>query len=408
MSIQSSRQTNQPKAPVIDTTAITEITDGVWVIPDSDHTPMVPNIGIIVGARATLVIDTGFGPDNARAVVEEARRRSDGRPIFVTHTHCHPEHGYGANVIAGEVTILYNDAQWGEVQEKGSILLRMFRKQMPALAPMLDGVEFVRPHMLYTGSLNLDLGGGHIVEFREFGGAHSLGDQGILVRGSASVLFTGDLVEEGTFGVLGDSDSHTVPWIDRVKRFEQLNPDLVVPGHGHTGGPERLADYRAYFELAKSRVDELRAVGELSEAEIVDQVSAEILNVHPDWGNQIWARKAVEDLTWPARALSLRPRPRTPGQAGSALTTFVRRELSPPAATIQRYGYTAFEINQIDPDARRGWAVLVMGSAHLMRVRALRITGRADVCARCKRGLTALRCPQALNPVRGHAITQKG
>ena len=196
-------QTTQPKAPVIDTSAITEITEGVWVIPDSDHTPMVPNIGIIVGARATLVIDTGFGPDNARTVLDHARRLGHGRPIFLTHTHCHPEHGFGANAVAGEVTIVYNDAQWSELQQKGPILLQMFRKNFAALAPMLDGVEFVPPHVRYTGSLDLDLGGGHIVELHEFGGAHSLGDQGILVRGSAAVLFTGDLVEEGTFGVLG-------------------------------------------------------------------------------------------------------------------------------------------------------------------------------------------------------------
>jgi hypothetical protein len=36
----------------------------------------------------------------------------------------------------------------------------------------------------------LDLGGGSIVEFREFGGARSLGDQGTPVWGWASVLFT--------------------------------------------------------------------------------------------------------------------------------------------------------------------------------------------------------------------------
>ena len=297
-----SSQAGQPRAPIIATTEIKEIADGVWVIPDSDRTPMVPNVGIIVGERATLVIDPGFGPDNARAVVDKAHSFKTGQPVFVTHTHCHPEHGYGANAVADDVTILYNEAQWNEVQEKGPILLRMFRKQMPALAPMLDCVEFVRPHLLYAGTLSLDLGGGHTVEFREFGGAHSLGDQGIVARGSVSVLFTGDLVEEGTFGVLGDSDSHVVPWIDRVRRFEQLEPDIVVPGHGQVGGPERLADYRAYLELARRRVNQLRAAGELSEAEISDQVSAEVLDLHPDWKNQIWARKAVEDLTWPARA----------------------------------------------------------------------------------------------------------
>jgi hypothetical protein len=49
--------------------------------------------------------------------------------------------------------------------------------------------------------------------------------------------------------LLGDSDSHTIPWIDRLTRFEQLEPEIVVPGHGHIGGQERIADYRAYLEL---------------------------------------------------------------------------------------------------------------------------------------------------------------
>ena len=182
--------TQHLRTPIVSPKGITEIADGVWVIPDSDHTPLVPNIGIVVGGRATLVIDTGFGADNARAVMQEARRLSAGRPVYLTHTHCHPEHGFGANVVAGEVTIVYNEAQWNELQEKGHVLLHMFRNQIPSLAPMLDGVEFVRPQLLYAGSLKLDLGDGQIVEFREFGGAHSRGDQAILVRKSQVVLFS--------------------------------------------------------------------------------------------------------------------------------------------------------------------------------------------------------------------------
>ena len=287
--------------PVVVTSAITEVASGIWVIPDRDRVRMVPNVGIVVGTRASLVIDTGFGPANARAVLEQARKLSGGRPVFLTHTHCHPEHGYGANVIAGEVMIAYNEAQWSELQEKGGTLLRMFRDQMPALAPLLDGVEFVPPAVSYTGSLNLALGDGLVVEFREFGGAHSRGDQAILVRGSSSVLFTGDLVEEGTFGVLGDHESHVIPWIDRLERLSQLEPEVVVPGHGRVGGPALISTYREYFELARRRVGELRAAGGLKESEIVDRVSGELLDLHPDWENRNWARGAVMDLTWPAR-----------------------------------------------------------------------------------------------------------
>jgi glyoxylase-like metal-dependent hydrolase (beta-lactamase superfamily II) len=79
--------------------------------------------------------------------------------------------------------------------------------------------------------------------------------------------------------VLGESDSHAVPWIDRLRRLEQLDPDLLVPGHGHLGGPERIAGYLAYPELARRRVSELRATGELTEPEITDRVTAEVLDM---------------------------------------------------------------------------------------------------------------------------------
>jgi len=291
----------QLKAPIIEIGGLTAVADRVWVIPDAEHTLLVPNVGIVVGTRATLVIDTGFGSDNARAVLAEARRLADGRPIYLTHTHCHPEHGFGANAISGQVTVAYNETQWYELEEKGPILLRMFSEQIPPLAPMLDGVEFIRPGLLYTGALTLDLGGQLLVELREVGGAHSRGDQAILVRGASSVLFTGDLVEEGYFGILGDNESRVIPWIDRLNRLEALEPEIVVPGHGEISGPELIAGYRGYFEHARSRVNALRADGELGEAEIAEQVTGELLDMYPDWRNRNWAAKAVSDLSWPAR-----------------------------------------------------------------------------------------------------------
>jgi glyoxylase-like metal-dependent hydrolase (beta-lactamase superfamily II) len=292
--------TSQPAPPVITPSATTEIADGVWVIPDAHHTPLVPNVGIVVGRRATLVIDTGLGADNARQVLAQARRLARTGPIYLTHTHCHPEHGFGANTIADEVTVLYNETQWDELQEKGPALLQMFRRQIPAVAPMLEEVAFTRPRVLYNGSLTLDLDS-HLVELRELGGAHSRGDQGILVHGSATVLFTGDLIEEGYFGILGDHESHVMPWIDRLDRLEALSPGVVVPGHGHVGGPDMVATYRAYFERIRDRVDELRG-DDHSEAEIVERVTREVLDLHPGWQNRDWVEKAVLDLSWPARA----------------------------------------------------------------------------------------------------------
>ena len=295
-----STQQTQIRPPVLDPVGLEEIAEGVWVIPDREHTLFVPNVGIAVGSRATLVIDTGLGSENARTVIDQAKRLSSGNPIYLTHTHFHPEHGFGANVIAEEVTVAYNETQWTELQEKGAVTLRMFREMLPTLAPMLADVEFLPPQIRYEGSLKFDLGGGLIVELHEVGGAHSRGDQAIVVRCSSTILFAGDLIEQGYFGMLADNESGVLPWIERLARFERLEPDIVVPGHGFIEGPGLIAEYREYFELARRRVAELRGE-DVPEAEIPERVGAELIELHPDWRNQPWATKTVTDLTWPTR-----------------------------------------------------------------------------------------------------------
>src|SRR3984893_16663019 len=69
-----------------------EVADGVFVVPDR-RVPLVPNIGVIVGSRAALIVDTGMGPRNGAVVHAMARELAGDRPLFLTLTHFHPEHG---------------------------------------------------------------------------------------------------------------------------------------------------------------------------------------------------------------------------------------------------------------------------------------------------------------------------
>ena len=58
-----------------------EIASDVFVIPDR-RVPLVPNIGIVLGVEAALVIDTGMGPVNGRKVLEAANRLAAGVGSF--------------------------------------------------------------------------------------------------------------------------------------------------------------------------------------------------------------------------------------------------------------------------------------------------------------------------------------
>src|SRR5215210_5844590 len=83
-----------------------EVAGGVFVIPDG-RVPLVPNIGVIVGDRAALVIDCGLGPRNGAITHQIARTLAGDRPLYLTLTHFHPEHGFGAQAFR-DTTILYN------------------------------------------------------------------------------------------------------------------------------------------------------------------------------------------------------------------------------------------------------------------------------------------------------------
>jgi glyoxylase-like metal-dependent hydrolase (beta-lactamase superfamily II) len=59
--------------------------------------------------------DRGVGRRNGAYVLEHAKRLAGGRPVFLTITHFHPEHGFGAQVFKGEATIIYNRPQRDEL-----------------------------------------------------------------------------------------------------------------------------------------------------------------------------------------------------------------------------------------------------------------------------------------------------
>ena len=99
-----------PPPPIVDISGTREIASGVYVIPDQ-RVPLVPNIGVVLGDDAALVIDTGMGPKNGASVYEAAKRVAGGRRLILTITHFHPEHGFGAQAFKGKAHIFYNAAQ---------------------------------------------------------------------------------------------------------------------------------------------------------------------------------------------------------------------------------------------------------------------------------------------------------
>ncbi|WP_329535149.1 MBL fold metallo-hydrolase [Streptomyces sp. NBC_01450] len=280
--------------PVVHVEGVQELARDLVVIPDR-RVPLVPNIGVIGGRSAVLVVETGMGPRNAEKVLEFAADHAKGRRLYLTTTHFHPEHAFGAQVFAGEATFLLNRDQAEDLEVKGPGYLEMFKGLGKTVASRLQGVELARPDVVYDQAYDLDLGG-RVVQLRATGRAHSRGDQVVRVP-DADVLFTGDLVEAGQFAIFPwfpphDTDVSGTRWIAVMEKLAAESPGIVVPGHGEIGGARLLADVRDYLRLLRDETW-ARRDSALDERTIVEEISALMTERHPEWVGQEWIEKGV-------------------------------------------------------------------------------------------------------------------
>ncbi|MFE5817606.1 MBL fold metallo-hydrolase [Streptomyces sp. NPDC056479] len=280
--------------PAVRTSDAREIAPDLLVIPNQ-RVQLVPNIGIIGGTQAVLVVETGIGTANAEQVLAFASEVAKGRRLYLTTTHFHPEHAFGAHVFAGEATYLVNRAQADDLKTKGPGYLEMFRGFGGPIADRLEGVPLPTPDVIYDDGHDLDLGG-RIVRLRPTGRGHTKGDQVVEVP-DAGVLFTGDLAETGQFAIVPwfppyDTDVSGLGWLAVLDRLAAGEPRVVVPGHGDVGGPRVLTDVRDYLRELRDETWRRRDSA-MGEDEIVTEVRTLLIERHPQWAGREWIERGV-------------------------------------------------------------------------------------------------------------------
>src|SRR5688572_3422950 len=102
-----------------------KLTDHVWAIPDGSA-PLVPNVGIVVGSNAVLVVDTGMGARNAQTVLREVAKVGAGKPIYIVTTHFHPEHDMGAHAFPAGSKLIRSEDQKKDIAQFGRALADTF------------------------------------------------------------------------------------------------------------------------------------------------------------------------------------------------------------------------------------------------------------------------------------------
>ena len=185
----------------------------VYVIPSKGRRA-IPNVGIIVGTRATLIVDTGLGARNGEIALREMRKVGKAAAIYLTATHFHPEHIGGEQAFPPEARTIRSRALQEEVAAKGARYIDLFRGFSETNKELLKGHEFRPPDVLFERELTVDLGG---------------------------VLFTGDVAQKQLLPAMPDDGASGGSWLAILDRVEALKPSITVPSHGELADASIIA-----------------------------------------------------------------------------------------------------------------------------------------------------------------------
>jgi glyoxylase-like metal-dependent hydrolase (beta-lactamase superfamily II) len=264
-----------------------KLTDHVWAIPDGSAS-LVPNVGIVVGKKAVLVVDTGMGARNAQTVLHEVAKIGAGKPIYIVTTHVHPEHDMGAHAFPADSKLIRSKDQVEDIAAgAGMNLVPVFAARSDLNKELLAGAHHRDADLVFDGEYTLDLGGLK-AKLYSMGTNHTHGDTAILVDG---VLFSGDVAmkPQPSFA----NPTATIPhWLESLDRLDALKPKVVVPSHGPIGDATIMQGYRDYLTHIRHRTAELKKAGKTQD-EAVQIVTDEMSEKYPDKGRLAGAIRAA-------------------------------------------------------------------------------------------------------------------
>jgi glyoxylase-like metal-dependent hydrolase (beta-lactamase superfamily II) len=269
----------QPAIGLIPTGQTQQLSEHAYTILDN-NARFVPNVGIVVGDRATLIIDTGVGERNGQVILDEARKLSSNELFYITSTHYHTEHELGAGAFPDSAVVIRSRADQRDVDELGPAHVTRVRGLAPELGELLEGGgDFRAPDILFDREYVLHLGGVN-VRMLHVGPAHTGGDTVFFVEGEG-VLYAGDVAMH-SFPGIRTGDYSIASWREALATVAALEPEIVVPSHGPIGGPELIAAYDELFATLQVRVAELKAAGRSAD-EAAELLMQELGPEYPDW-----------------------------------------------------------------------------------------------------------------------------
>jgi glyoxylase-like metal-dependent hydrolase (beta-lactamase superfamily II) len=276
----------QPNNVVLHEGSTKQLTPHVWAIYGN------PNIAIIVGSKATLVVDTGLGPRNGAFIAGEVSKLRNGAKLFLTTTHAHAEHSSGQDGFPADTVVIRPKAQQQELDETGASGIETFRSRNDTNRELLADAHVGKSDILFDDELTVDLGD-VTARLLWFGPAHSNGDMLTFVEPDG-VLVSGDVIQNKAGIGLSGSRSTIKSWIAVLDKAALLKPALILPDHSQPGDGKLIAEQRAFLIDLQERIAALKGQGKSAE-EAARLISAEFQARYAGWTRLNFLERSITD-----------------------------------------------------------------------------------------------------------------
>lgn len=244
-----------------------DIGNGVYGYVQPDGTWGWSNAGLIVSAGETLLVDTLMSVPLTREMLDTFRAKvpEAAKIDRLVNTHANPDHFFGNGLVADAEIIGTVEAK----EEMAGFNPKMLAALKDNYPQMGDGGEFLYetmgrkfdfsgvdevtlPNRTFEKQLSLFVGD-KLVELTDLGPAHTASDTIAWVPGDR-VVFTGDLLFNEGHPIMWAGPIEN--WIAACQHIIDLDPQVVVPGHGPITDRNAVANMKAYFEYIRDKARE--------------------------------------------------------------------------------------------------------------------------------------------------------
>ena len=251
-----------------------QLTPHLWAIFGN------PNIGIVVGSKGTLVIDTGLGRRNGVTVAAAVAKLRKGGNLYLATTHFHPEHVTGQSGFPAGTVVIRPTVQQKEIEESGIGMIDFFRSRSDVNKELLVDAGIDKADILFDKEMTLDLGD-VTVRMVYYGPTHTNGDIIFLVDPDKAMI-SGDIVQNKFVILPIGTQTNIHGWIKVLDRVAELKPTLILPDHSPPGDLSMLPEQQAFMTDLLEQAQAAKKQGKSVE-DTVSSLSEEFKKKYAGW-----------------------------------------------------------------------------------------------------------------------------